>query len=103
MNNRTPIYRYIYPFVLDNKWSDINLVNNEYHLEQTFKKHKSFRVAIISSGATVAQSSRNGQFYDMISKLKERCDVKNIMELCPGSNSCLNVYEVKSRSITFQQ
>lgn len=97
MNSRTPIYRYIYPFVSDRKWSDINLVNDDYHLDQALDKNPNFRVVIISSGATVAQSSRNGQFYDILTNLREKCIVKNLLELCPGSNSCLNIYEVSAR------
>lgn len=98
MNNRTPIYRYIYPFALKRKWSDINLVNDDFHLQQVFKTNKSFRIVLISSGATVAQSSRNSQFYEKISKLKEDYLVKNVLEFCPISNSCLNIYEVKQKS-----
>lgn len=97
MNSRTPIYRYIYSFVQDRKWSDINLVNDSFHIHQAFEKNGSFNVAIITSGATVAQSSRNDQFYKIIDKLKENYSVKNIIEFCPGSNSCLNMYEVREQ------
>lgn len=95
MNNRTPIYRYIYPFVLQRKWSDINLMNDNYHLNQMRNNYSKFRIAIISSGATVAQSSRNAQFHNMISDLRKKYNVQNILELCPDSNTCLNIYEVK--------
>ncbi len=97
MDNRTPIFRYIYSYATDKKWSDINLVNDEYHVEQAFEKFGKFQVAIISSGATVAQSNRNSQFIVMLNKLKEKYTVTNVKELCPGSNSCLNVYEVSRK------
>ena len=97
MNNRTPIFRYIYTYATKRSWSDINLVNDAYHVNQAFDKYGKFQVAIISSGATVAQSSRNSQFNSILSKLKEKYQVTNIRELCPGSNSCLNVYEVAKR------
>ena len=97
MNSRTPIYRYIYPFVMDRRWSDINLVNDTYHLQETFKENNSFRIALISSGATVAQSTRNAQFYNKLEKLKDVCLVNHLLEICPTSSSCLNIYEVNKK------
>lgn len=97
MNSRTPIFRYIYPYATDRKWSDINLVNDNYHASQALDKYKNFQVAIIYSGATVAQSSRNSRFVSILSKLKDKYNVKKIKELCPGSNSCLKVYEIEKR------
>jgi hypothetical protein len=63
----------------------------------TFDKYERFRVAIISSGATVAKSSRNSHFNLTLNNLKEKYNVINIKELCPDANSCLNVYEVSKR------
>ncbi len=95
LNSRTPIYRYIYPFVLEHKWSDINLMNDKFHMQKTFEATDVFRIALISSGATVAQSSRNSQFYNMINETRENYLVENILEICPNTNSCLNIYEVR--------
>lgn len=94
MNSRTPIFRYIYPYVTDRNWSDINLVTDDSHVEEAFEKYGEFQVIIISSRATVSQSNRNSQFNTILSKLKNKYSVTNIKELCPGSNSCMNVYEI---------
>ena len=97
MNSRTPIFRYIYKYATDRKWSNINMVNDSYHINQSFEKYGKFQVIIISSGATVAQSSRNAKYSIILNKLKDKYKVTNTKELCPGSNSCLNVYEVVKR------
>lgn len=97
MNSRTPIFRYIYPYATNRNWSDINLVNDTLHTNLAFRKYGIFQVATISSGATIAQSSRNAYFNSILNKLKEKYIVTHTTELCPSNTSCLNVYQISKR------
>lgn len=97
MDNRTPIFRYIYPFVRERKWSDINLLNNEYHMEEAFKKFGDFQVAIISTTATVSQSNRSVLFNAIVLDLKEKYIVDVIKRECPSINSCLQIYRISQK------
>lgn len=94
MNYRTPIFRYIYSYVQDRDWSNINLVNNEYHISQLLKNRIKFRVVIITSTATSAQNNRNSKFYKIIETLKIKYSTKEIISICPDLSSCINIYEV---------
>ena len=97
LNSRTPVYRYIYPFATDRKWSDINFLNNSQHISQSFEKFGTFQVAILSSELTIAQSNRNTQFNSILIQLKEKYCVTNINELCLNGNYCLNIYNVQQQ------
>jgi hypothetical protein len=97
LNSRTPVFRYIYPFATDRKWSDISFVNDNQHTSQAFEKFGTFQVAILSSELTIAQSNRNTQFNSILIQLKEKYCVTNINELCLNGNYCLNIYDVKQQ------
>ena len=97
LNSRTPVFRHIYPFATDRKWSDINFLNNSQHISQSFEKFGTFQVAILSSELTIAQSNRNTQFNSILIQLKEKYCVTNINELCLNGNYCLNIYNVQQQ------